>query len=354
MKPPYFSICIPQYNRTPFLLESLERLREQSFQDFEICISDDHSSDGRQQEVLDWLNQNSNSFQYKVQPTNLRYDGNLREAISLAQGRYVLLMGNDDTFSSSDALQDFYQATQAYPEGHVFLSNFMDLTSKKEFVRVTGAGRLGFGVETALSQFRNFSFVSGIVLDREKAQSVSNRQWDGSEMYQIYLVCSVLGMGGFLVGIPKTLIARSIQIENHSVESYLNKIPEDVLKIKKRVLPIHQLGRLVLLTLYRYAPTSKHSDLGYRVFRQLYRFTYLFWLFEYRRSYSWSYAVGFASAFLPRFTYPKEVVSSSRHWILLYGNYFTSTLIGLIVPSKIFFALYPYLLRVAKQGFRKS
>ena len=47
---PTFSICIPQYNRTSFLLEALKTLNEQDFKDFEVCISDDCSTDGRESE----------------------------------------------------------------------------------------------------------------------------------------------------------------------------------------------------------------------------------------------------------------------------------------------------------------
>jgi len=38
---PLFSICIPQHNRTSFLIEACKSLQSQTFTDFEICISDD-------------------------------------------------------------------------------------------------------------------------------------------------------------------------------------------------------------------------------------------------------------------------------------------------------------------------
>ena len=48
---PFFSICIPQYNRTSFVIEALRALAGQSFKNFEVCVSDDCSSDGRQSEL---------------------------------------------------------------------------------------------------------------------------------------------------------------------------------------------------------------------------------------------------------------------------------------------------------------
>ncbi|MDB9482187.1 glycosyltransferase, partial [Dolichospermum circinale CS-537/05] len=41
---PFFSICIPQYNRTSFLIEACKVLAQQTFKNFEVCISDDQSN----------------------------------------------------------------------------------------------------------------------------------------------------------------------------------------------------------------------------------------------------------------------------------------------------------------------
>src|SRR5437870_4951825 len=85
---PFFSICIPQFNRTPFLIAACEVLAKQCFHDFEVCISDDCSTDGRTSELLAFLESSNLQYTFKVQERNARYDGNLRSAIGLAQGRY--------------------------------------------------------------------------------------------------------------------------------------------------------------------------------------------------------------------------------------------------------------------------
>ncbi len=45
MKRPEISVCIPSYNHAPFLPETLESILTQSFQDFEIILVDDGSTD---------------------------------------------------------------------------------------------------------------------------------------------------------------------------------------------------------------------------------------------------------------------------------------------------------------------
>lgn len=75
---PEFSICIPQYNRTPFLIEACRSIAAQSFISFEVCISDDCSTDGREEELISFLRESRMDFTYARQARNRRYDGNLR------------------------------------------------------------------------------------------------------------------------------------------------------------------------------------------------------------------------------------------------------------------------------------
>ena len=81
LRPPFFSVCIPQHNRTSFVIEVCRSLAAQQYRDFELCISDDCSNDGRQQELLDYLDGAGMPFAYRRLERNGRYDVNLRSAI---------------------------------------------------------------------------------------------------------------------------------------------------------------------------------------------------------------------------------------------------------------------------------
>jgi glycosyltransferase involved in cell wall biosynthesis len=45
LEQPFFSIVIPCYNSESYLQETLKSIKEQSFQDFEVVLVDDHSTD---------------------------------------------------------------------------------------------------------------------------------------------------------------------------------------------------------------------------------------------------------------------------------------------------------------------
>ena len=45
------SICIPQYNRINYLLRSLSIIEQQTYEEIEIVISDDFSSDDTEEKI---------------------------------------------------------------------------------------------------------------------------------------------------------------------------------------------------------------------------------------------------------------------------------------------------------------
>src|SRR5207302_6489683 len=104
---PLFSVCVPQFNRSSFLLKSLKRLQEQTGADFEVCISDGGSTDGRAREIVGFLCDSGISYRYEVQQRPpASYDRNLRGAIGMANGRYCFLLGNDDMLATATTLRE--------------------------------------------------------------------------------------------------------------------------------------------------------------------------------------------------------------------------------------------------------
>ena len=126
---PFFSICIPQYNRFFHLGLAIETLGSQTFRNFEICISDDNSPDSGEQDIKALCRKLDLKLVYKRQEKNLRYDGNIRAAIGLASGRYCLLHGNDDCLKSADTLQRLYEEIKRHDYPDVVVTNFEDWES---------------------------------------------------------------------------------------------------------------------------------------------------------------------------------------------------------------------------------
>jgi hypothetical protein len=351
---PYFSICIPQYARTDFLLVALDSLARQSFRDFEICIADDCSPDGRQGEIEAWLKASGIPHVFRRNLRNLRYDGNLRTAIGLARGRYCFLLGNDDALSDSEVLGRLRTDMENLGPCAVAVTDFEDYMSGASAKRIVQTRNYGCGPAVAVAHFRNFSFVSGVVLERVAAQGLATAQWDGGEMYQTYLACGMIARGHSLLELAWPAIRKDVRIPGASVDSYATRPRVSAWPPVERRLPLCELGRIVSDAIAPLVPgAAERRRLNTRVLVQLLVFTYPFWLVEYRRVQSFGYALGFALAMRPAVTangVDLGLISRIRVW----GLYVAASLGGLLVPVSLFHRLQTTLYRVAKRPVKST
>ncbi len=91
------SIIVPCYNHAPFLQQRLDSILNQTFQDYEIILLDDHSTDGS----AEILQQYSNHPRVSHFVVNKKNGGNpflqWQKGIDLAKGQFVWIAESDDT-----------------------------------------------------------------------------------------------------------------------------------------------------------------------------------------------------------------------------------------------------------------
>lgn len=345
---PYFSVCIPQYRRLPFLLASLDSLAQQTFRDFEVCISEDHSLDQAPEQIERRLRDHGVHYRLVTQQQNLKYDANLRAALSLAQGRYCLLMGNDDALAGPNAMSTLHQFIERHGPCGVVIPEFVDYATGRRARRIRRTCNWGGGPEVAARHFRNFSFVSGIVLDRAGAQALATGKWDGAEMYQTYIGSRIIASGMPLLEVAEPLVRKDIVIAGEQVDSYARRPREPLWPIVERRLPLGQLGQLVADAIEPYAQGTESRRLNALIVRQLVRFTYPFWLVELRRVQSLSYAAGVALGFRPSRIAAGMPLGAWRR-ALLWLEYLAVSVGGLLTPQALFRSMQPALYRLAKK-----
>lgn len=346
----FFSICIPQYNRTSFLLKALESFRNQSFKAFEVCVSDGGSNDNRWSELVDRLKDSGMAFRFRRHDRNLRYDANLRASIDLASGKYCLLMGNDDELAHPQALEFLHAQLVEHSNAGAVITNYFDNSTGEAVHRMRKQGNLGSGPEVAAANFRNYSFVSGIVLAREAALVHRTEQWDGAEMYQMYLGTRIVAGGRDLLSLTDVLVRKDVQVPGETVDSYARKPRLKPCPIEPRPLPFNKLGLLVVDAL----EPALANDMSLRqcVLRKIYYqyllFPYPYWIIQYRRSQSFRYAIGICLGMSPR-RISCGIKGTLITLAFIRFAYSVSTCIGLLVPIALFDAIKPSLYRLAKR-----
>jgi glycosyltransferase involved in cell wall biosynthesis len=108
------SIIVPNYNHLSFLKERLESIFNQSFQDYEIILLDDCSTDGSRQ-VLEQFSGHPKVSHYIANVTNsgstfLQWE----KGISLASGRFIWFAESDD-MADVDFLQNLVPILRSRP-----------------------------------------------------------------------------------------------------------------------------------------------------------------------------------------------------------------------------------------------
>ena len=345
---PFFSICIPQYNRTDFLIAACKTFAEQSFRDFELCISDDCSDDGKAPALIEYLQKSDLSFVYARTERNLRYDGNLRNAIGLSRGRYLLLMGNDDGLVDPDVLRLIRDEIVCREPIAVAITNYREFGSGQVFQRMVGTSVLGSGPALAAATFRRYSFVSGVVLEGQAAREHATQAYDGSEMYQMYLGTRLVAAGGRLLSIDRVCVDKDLEIEGQVVDSYRRKPRFKSFPIVVRPLPMGELLRVVAGGLEPFHSGADRERNLVAVARQLYRFIYPFWGVEFRRVQSWGYSLGVLLSVRPD-RLARGIALSGMSKLRLWALYVTGTAAALAVPIGLFDRLRPRLYALAKQ-----
>ena len=107
---PKISVLIPLYNRKHFISDAVDSVLRQTFQDFELIIRDDVSTDGGFEFVQEKYSKQISEGKIKLfrNEKNLGEFPSTNKLISEAEGKYFTILHSDDLYLSH-ALQHLYE-----------------------------------------------------------------------------------------------------------------------------------------------------------------------------------------------------------------------------------------------------
>ena len=192
------SVCIPAYNRARFLPELLDSIIAQNDQDVEILICEDCSPERPQilKIVSSYQTSNPGLIRLILNEENFGYDGNLRFLIGHARGEYCLFLGNDDLLGIG-ALQEVKSIISRTSNCGVIVRSYgtFDQDPKKikqEFRYFPNELLIAPGARAIALAFRRSVVIPGMVIHKESALKFATNKFDGSLLYQLYLVGMIL------------------------------------------------------------------------------------------------------------------------------------------------------------------
>ena len=111
------SVLVMTYNHAQFITQALDSVLMQKVNsEYEVLISEDCSTDGTREIVLDYQKKHPNKIQLLLSEQNLHSNAVVVRGIRAARGEYIALLDGDDYWVSPDKLQKQIDFLDAHPE----------------------------------------------------------------------------------------------------------------------------------------------------------------------------------------------------------------------------------------------
>ena len=120
---PLISIIMPVYNPPlKYLKEAIESIAAQPYKNWELCIADDCSSEKKLHQLLHAYSVKDRRIKVHYRTENGHISKTSNDALSMAQGEYILLMDHDDLITRN-ALQEIIIGIHKHPEADIIYSD---------------------------------------------------------------------------------------------------------------------------------------------------------------------------------------------------------------------------------------
>ncbi len=132
---PKVSVLVPVYNGGKYLAECLESILAQDFENMEILISDNCSTDDTVAVIKKFAARDAR-IRWWTNLSNLGCVGNSNACLQQAQGEYVKFVYHDDLLVSNQALTTMVSALDLDPEISLVVSATKLISKNSEFISI--------------------------------------------------------------------------------------------------------------------------------------------------------------------------------------------------------------------------
>ncbi|WP_130836637.1 glycosyltransferase family 2 protein [Lachnoclostridium sp. Marseille-P6806] len=283
------SICIPAYNRPAELLRLLRSIDSVMYRDrIEVVIREDQSPKREEirASVKSFQTESSLEVRYTENPENYGYDKNLRTLAGSAQGRYVLIMGDDDVFCPG-ALDPYLSFIEEHSDIGYILRRYRAQYADGTVEDYRYAKQNVFfepGEDSYVELFRRSLFISGFTFRKADFNDFGQKAFDGTLLFQLYIEATVcLNRRAAYCDIPLTMSIEggipyfgSSKNEQALYTSGSNTVGNSINFMKQVIYTSEQIDRIFQIkcsrrivesySRYSYGFLLEHRQEGIRVF----------------------------------------------------------------------------------------
>ena len=314
----------------------LESIRCQTYPDIEVIISDDCSTDDSASVIPEYIakvgDESHVAFRYVRREKNGGYDRNLRAALELATGEYLLILGNDDALATNHTVADVAGILETMGLPDVAFGNYCQYGDRSHIGRrALATAVIGKGPSVAIKAFRSFSFVAGIIFRRNAFEAYNTSKFDGTVYVQMYLGARIIAAGGVLATIDVPLVAKDVVVGGVDTSSYRDTLKRDNSKLMKKAGGLNAVAGVVCEAILPCVAPDQRRSYAISIYLQILTKTYAHWLHQYRKDGVFRAAANLALGCTPgdlmRFGYRDTIT-----YLRILPIYIVVTGIGLFAP----------------------
>lgn len=191
---PLISICIPAFNRPMHIVELLKSI-DCAPDEVEVVICEDHSPDREKIRKAVGVFKKSSPYNIKYfeNQDNFGFDGNIRELVNRASGKFLVYMGDDDLFIPGALDKYIVFLKNNMRMSYVLRSYISKLSGNtiENYKYLSKTTILEPGEETVAWLFKRSVVLCGFTISREEALKYNTADVDSTLLYQVYLMSCV-------------------------------------------------------------------------------------------------------------------------------------------------------------------
>lgn len=198
---PLFSIVVPLYKTPEKYLEQLVKsVEQQTYGNWELCLSDGSGVDSPLREYLHKLEQREQRVKVISNPETLKISENTNQAIKAAAGEFIVFADHDDLLTP-DALYECRKALEESPDTELIYTDEDKISmSGKRYFQPHFKSDYNPDLLCSMNYFCHLVVVKKSLIDRA---GMLNSEFDGAQDYDFVLRCTE--QTEYIYHIPKVL-----------------------------------------------------------------------------------------------------------------------------------------------------
>lgn len=145
---PLVSIIVLNYNNSNWVIATLNSIKAQTYQNIELIIIDDCSTDNSPELITEWLNSYNGKFEFIKHPVNKGVCAATNSGLSKAKGSFISYIATDDIFlPEKTALQIDYFLNSPKDVGMIYSDAYL--------IQEDGSSYYGWFIQRYRQDFSN-------------------------------------------------------------------------------------------------------------------------------------------------------------------------------------------------------